>query len=249
MKFYRRSIFPNSKLVLACICNAFRLLPRVRGAGTPRGQYCSMLVSEKHGWTYVGVPLTGSRTLLRALYLDNDYAATEIRCIPREHLGRHGSSKNGVVFSFARNPWSRVVSCYNKQIMNCNTLAKLYYASRYRGLRPLMGFREFVFWLLSEEGRDEIADPHWLAQTHFLYDEHGEPLFDHLGRLESFEEDVSRFAKQMNMPKPDLKAVCTSEQMPLKPLHRGYRDYYDDTTRELVHQRYSQDIEVLGYTF
>jgi hypothetical protein len=209
-------------------------------------------VSERYRWVYVGVPLTGTRSMIAALTAPERaraYGISRTKAIPAEFLARHEELRDYRTFSVVRNPWSRAVSCYNKKVLNCNSLAKIYFLSRYHGLRPLMGFREFVEWLVSEEGADDTADPHWLSQWRFLYDGDGEPLYDRIGRLERLGEDIADIFEAYGTPPLTLERRRRSQDMVVKPLYRDYRDYYDDNSRKLVERRYQKDIELFGYTF
>jgi hypothetical protein len=248
MDIHRKPILIRRKRGLRFLCHCLKVIPSVRGAGTTAGQKCDLLVSEEHRWIYIGVPLVGTRTMIGAFSRADEVAVQRVKARPVDFMTQERQSRYHT-FSIVRNPWSRVVSCYNKKILNCNDLGKLYFMSRYRGLRPMMSFQEFVEWLMTEEGSDAEADPHWLSQWKFLYDDSGVALYDTLGRLESFDADVDRFLDETGTPRLQLERRRASQDMVIKPLHRHYRDYYDESTMELVARRYARDIEVFGYSF
>jgi hypothetical protein len=156
-------------------------------------------------------------------------------------------------FAFVRNPWARVVSCYNDKICNVDKINKVTIIAKYPSLRPDMSFADFVQWLCCEEGRDEYADPHWRSQHELLTDESGEIPLDYVGRLESLEEDMNRICDQTSIPKfsiphsnPGSKHI---ESKPKTGRFQNYRDYYTNETRDLIEERYKKDIEEFGYAF
>ena len=245
-KFYNRPIGKNLSRLTA-VYHALSTLPTVRGAGGER-QECDLVVSEQFNWVYIGIPLTGTRSILSALRKSPEINVLQLKANPHVYLANR-TNNNLKAFSIVRNPWSRVVSCYNKKILNANSLAKLYFLSRYRGLRPMMSFDDFVSWLVSDEGSDDKADPHWLSQWQFLYKEDGIALYDYLGNLETLTEDITQIFNETSTPVPEIPRRRASTDMPVQPLHSSYREYYTDATKEMVEQRYAKDLELFSYTF
>lgn len=249
MSLHRRPIFSGNRSALTILYHVSRLAPNVKGVRSARGQSCDILISERYRWIYIGVPLTATRSMIGSMTRAGIYDMKRMKINPRFFFENATLRREYTTFSFVRNPWSRVVSCYNKKILNCDDLGKMYFLSRYSGLRPMMAFDDFVRWLGSTEGRDEIADPHWLSQWRLLHGADGVPLYDHLGRLEQFDEDKRLIFSVIRTPEPEVPKARRSQDMFIKPMHDDFHDYYDSATRDIVAERYEKDIEAFGYSF
>ena len=127
-------------------------------------------------------------------------------------------------FAFVRNPWDRVVSVYH------------YQRQQHPERHPIAGleFREYILRGGSGSAQatftDFVSDP-----------ESGEVLVDFIGRFERLAEDFEEIGRKLGL-EAALPHVNRSD-------HHGYRQYYDDETRELVAEWCKRDIEWIGYTF
>lgn len=185
------------------------------------------------------IPKVASRTI-QAMF-GQIGGGRQVICSPDQLMRDHAGS---FVFSFVRNPWSRVHSCWKDKIADAVTPGKLMILSRYRGLRPFMPFAEFVEWLASDEGRDELADRHWLSQVRHLETEAGQGICDFVGRIEAFDEGLSQIEAATGVALPRIAAQNVTPGG-----SGGYAEAYDDHLRALVARRYGEDIECFGYRF
>ncbi|HEY7544034.1 MAG TPA: sulfotransferase family protein [Blastocatellia bacterium] len=152
-------------------------------------------------------------------------------------------------FAFVRNPWDRLVSCYRDKIRGevegytyftirpgvANCLA------RFDAFVPGMPFADFVAAVASIS--DEDADEHFRSQYTFVTNEDGEIGVDFIGRFEQLAEDFRFVQERIGLPCNDL---------PWLQKARGaarYADFYDNETRQIVSERFRQDIEMFGYEF
>ena len=204
------------------------------------------IVSRKYKFILFLVPRVATRSFLISFVARPSLNFEAFQT--REDLGElfpggHGQS-DYYKFAIVRNPWDRVISCYNDKIRNADSINKVNIITKYRGLRPGMSFDEFVRWLCSSEGQDENADGHWISQYKPLTDDKGNIICDYIGRLENLETDFKHICKEIPMPYFDVPHRNRSRGRDI-----NYRKYYNDETRYLVARRYRKDIELFGYDF
>jgi len=207
-------------------------------------------ISEKYQVAYVCVPKVMSRSVIRYLADIDPDTGYELR---ERNLGKSALATDPttgiapVSFTFVRNPYSRAVSFY--QHMIANYLPRYHFHVIRQGLSPDMTFREFVDWLGSDKGTDRTADPHFLSQTYFVFDEDGEPAVDHVGRFEDAELDVPAMQRLLGlpvMPLPRLN-VNAARQSSRPDATLPWRDLLDDRSIRILNRRYDADFEVFGY--
>lgn len=140
------------------------------------------------------------------------------------------------VFSFVRNPFDRLVSCW-AQKTQCSK-DRFHRAFGRFGIYPKISFENFVKIIINIP--DEKSDQHWRSQTHEIMI--GDRIIpDFVGRFENIEEDW-KVVQQKIPGLPILPHINRCK-------HKPYRKYYSPKLRDQVAERYKRDIEVLGYDF
>jgi len=144
-------------------------------------------------------------------------------------------------FSFVRNPYDRLVSCYvNKYIEDkkyLETKGHLYMDSYLFGyIRRPKDFSDFI--------RKICKIPTWLEDQHFqkqynlLYDKSGNCLADYVGKYENILEDFEILKEKFDLdPLPHYNQTSKGNWM----------DYYTLETAELVYKKYYKDFQTFGY--
>lgn len=204
------------------------------------------IVSDKYKFVYIPNPLVLSSSMNHTFVKRprEDYGA---RIDYTDLENDYDAYKDYFKFSFVRNPLTRTVSCFNKKILNANSLGKLYIISRYRGLSPEMSFEEFVNWLLSKEGSDENADRHWVSQHKLLFTKEGNEICDYVGKFENFKKDFKNICEYVGIKEVEPYHVASSNKMMKKPLFKHYKEYYNEDLINKVYRRYYEDFEAFGY--
>jgi len=143
-------------------------------------------------------------------------------------------------FAVLRNPWDRVVSCYE--------LYKTYKGGpgsrRIEEMKLLFGkipkFEEFVERMFDEGSRNH----HWCPVSCFVPDE--DAGFGWLAiPMEKLTPWWNKIAKNYGFSEMErIEGPATRG-----PDRKPYQDYYNDTTRALIEEYYSEDIRRFGYTF
>jgi chondroitin 4-sulfotransferase 11 len=153
-------------------------------------------------------------------------------------------------FSFVRNPWDRLVSCYRDKIAGetdgftsfsirpgvADCLA------RFDAFNANMSFDAFVSAVAGIPDSD--ADAHFRSQHTFLTTSADNLGIDFVGRYENLGADFERVCRRIGLPQayelPHLQAARN---------RAAYVDYYTPRSRRLVADRFSEDVERFGYSF
>jgi len=147
-------------------------------------------------------------------------------------------------FTFVRNPWDRLVSCYFdkiifvREVKNNKWVKNGMYKefNKYKPKVPFneMEFKDFVEFVISVP--DNRCDIHFKPQHMFINMER----LDFLGKVERLSLDMKLLFPDINLS--DIPKLWS------KP-HKNYTCYYDDNLKKMVKQKYQKDIELFNYSF
>lgn len=143
-------------------------------------------------------------------------------------------------FAFVRNPWDRMVSLYHYWHVVPES------RSGVQALVQPLGFKEVCQKLSGADlgrprGCNLMSFNMALPQTTWLF-ERGRKQADFIGRFENIEEDFGKVCKAIGV-KASLPRLNVSAN------RKGYREYYDDESREIIGRMYADDIRMFGYEF
>lgn len=174
--------------------------------------------------------------------LISTYGEEAIAChIPLDLIWRlNPAYRSFEVVALKRNPFTRIVSCWNAKLMSQQAVDSPYLRKgKYAGLYHGMPFGEFAAWLNTPQGADEPADQHWMSQ-HLL--------LQRATRILSFEELETAAAVLGigRLPHKNDSALVAARQ---GREHRPAADYYDAQSYAEISRRFARDLEVLGYDF
>jgi hypothetical protein len=237
MKFRSRRLLTRRSAGPVC-----RVLRVARVSSSPRrDDRIERFVHEETCLVAAPVPKVASQTfkyMFRRLSGSGTSLETALRPDEiREIYPRH------FIFSFVRNPWARIYSCWKDKIEDAITLGKVSIISRFPDLYPFMPFEEFVEWLETDAGGDACADRHWLSQTAHLTASNGETYCDFIGSIESLERDLSEIERRTDLR---LGIPCA---LNVQTRVEGYSTIYTPRARKIVGRRYAEDIETFRYRF
>ncbi len=171
----------------------------------------------------------------RSLFSVFDPNNKKVKPIKKEFFKRY---KDHFKFTFVRNPYDRLVSCYEDKIMSDRKKEDLLIKNE---LYKKMPFKEFVKAIYSIS--DIRADQHIKSQYFFVADRKGNLLVDFIGKFENLQDDYKKICKKLGIKKP--KKLPTKNKSKRK---KDYREYYDKETKRLVYERYKKDFEMFGYS-
>jgi chondroitin 4-sulfotransferase 11 len=158
--------------------------------------------------------------------------------------GRLNRAQSGYYrFSFVRNPFDRLVSCYRQKILFTPTAKTRspHFHGYFFAIPPNISFADFVERV--SQIPDALADAHFKSQHTMLYS--GDELqVDYLGKFEQLEADWRPIAERYRLD-PVLEPANVSKTKPGCP--RDYRLYYTEPLARLVYERYRKDVHLFGY--
>lgn len=135
-------------------------------------------------------------------------------------------------FSFVRNPYTRLVSCWQGWIRSKKGSVLF---KRHPNLRLGMSFKEFAFAVSDID--DLEANEHYVSQTKLLTRD-GELIVDFFGKFETIGKDWKKLKKHINL---------TALKYASKGSINNHMSLYDKETLDVVYKRFKDDFEYFGY--
>lgn len=186
-----------------------------------------MNISHKYKLIFVHVPKTGGTSLAKALGINRNHLyAKQLKEKYKEYWD------NYYTFSFARNPWDRMVSVFfyyrdgveehNKHVMN----------------NIPQNFNDFIHEFYDK--KREWYNALYVQQYDWL-SEKDEILVDYVYRFEDFREETNKIFNKFKI-KTKLPHIR-------KSVHENYRTYYNENTIKLVGEMFDKDVEYFNYEF
>lgn len=153
--------------------------------------------------------------------------------------------ENCFVFSFVRNPFVRILSCYLDKISTANgpprnIVAREQFCSTYAiPYETEISFTDFLEAISNSDF--ETEDTHWGAQSRNLLS--GSLAIDCIGNVEHMEEDVRhillRAGADIREPRGQVHATGAITKL---------QHFYGPAERELVVRKYKEDFDRFGYS-
>ena len=195
-----------------------------------------MICKEKK-FIWIAVPRVASTTInLQLIKLGASLLGYKHETY-RASLMRSGSPTGHDYFSFAfvRNPWERVISMSRQSgPIRARTPCSAIEKERIR-------ITNFVK-NLDEYAKSDPGDVFTISQTDYLRNLHGEIDMDYIGRFENLQEDFDHVCGLIGYEIQQLEHHNKSNEY-------LYRELYTDEARDIIYQRYEDDIRNFGYEF
>jgi hypothetical protein len=150
----------------------------------------------------------------------------------------------GTVFSFTRNPFSRLVSMYFYHYRVAQESLKRSDKPSITALKTVaVSSKGFDYWLecmyfrkkelfsIGDSNPEQMTVKSWFTGT----------MPDLIIKMENFDQDFVQIQDLFNCYAP-LPHVNTTEHLP-------YREYYNPTTRRWVEEMFAEDLEAFDYEF
>ncbi|MDN5936600.1 MAG: sulfotransferase family protein, partial [Nitrosospira sp.] len=158
-------------------------------------------------------------------------------------LRRHFPSlfARSFVFSFVRNPWSRVLSAYRFAKAGHTESMGIKNPSQYQ-VPVFQSFERFLFEWLAMQNLNQI-DFVFQPQYRFVCDENEAVIVDYIGKVETLAEDArvvgDRLRKDLNIGHANRTGDGSAY----------VRQFHSQDMVDLIAERYATDIALFNYSF
>jgi hypothetical protein len=225
----------------------------------PIGQFVySVHISFKYRYIYVETPKVACTTIKRLLMCAELGQPLSFENAGDIHLReyspllnpmqvggiRHLIRSGFTVFSFVRDPYSRLLSAYLTLIPTNSTEAQ---AIKLQLGHPLnktssISFADFV--LAVEAQPISTMNGHWRIQYYQTF--HPKLKHSFIGRFERLEEDLQAICRKLGI---DFAKYYKPERHHASDAANKLKDYYTDELRAVVARKYKIDFDTFGYAF
>ena len=195
----------------------------------------SLKFFDQHKCIFVHIPKTGGVTISQCLF--RNLSGGHAKICTYHMVFDQIEFNNYFKFTMVRNPWDRLVSAYTFLKLGGMDAHDKLWADRY--LSKYNNFTSFIKGWLTR--KNIYKKKHFVPQYNFVCSRNLKLLVDFVGYFESFEKDFEIIKKKLNI-KCELEHLNKSKR-------KNYLDYYDDETKNIVANVYSEDIKIFGYDF
>lgn len=157
------------------------------------------------------------------------------------------NSGNFFRFSFVRNPYSRLLSCYLDRILTASSKPRRQlnaYMQRRREPIDNVSFKQFIRNICEQQSIQQNS--HWRVQADdILFDLVD---FDFIGKFESLWSDMAVASQRIwGEVRPEMANHGVNKSPQATNAGDKLRQYYDRELAEMVADRYRRDFEAFGY--
>lgn len=212
-----------------------------------------IVVLDEHKLGYIPIPKAGCSTIkfefskVMGMEIAKHMVHKEV---PKRKMLAKSDYEDYFIFTFVRNPFSRVLSAYkskilgskdinNSQVTNgAHRILNVFYGDEFYGG---MTFEEYVMKLAKIP--QEYMEEHFRPQHFTLFDNHGKPFYDFCGKLETINQDFDRLKKLVHIPFEDLPHFGNQS------IHKHYSRYYNERMVKIIEKKYAKDLALFDYRY
>ncbi len=207
------------------------------------------VISHKFNIIYMVTPLCASRSILHVLNDNKKHFEFVKKREPIREINNI-DPRNYRIFTVVRDPFARLVSCFNKRILNCNSLAKVLFLAHFDHVRPHMSFNKFVNTLVARYSEFGSCDPHWASQVSIINHNVDIQYVDDIIPISSIDK-VNKILTSFGAEATEIpmKSSSTHKDFIHTPPYTDDTQYFKNvssTTIKLLKKMYSSDIKKLN---
>ena len=203
------------------------------------------MINHKHKFIFIEVHKTGSSTT-QAVLQNVLNESNRTKHVPLDYYLNKFPTKfnNYFKFMFVRNPWSRVISLYKREVRRKSYSGDL--ESFINKIEFATSFCEVIGEQTLDLPRSKLEK---LNQIDYGKINGSDKIhMDFIGRIENLENDLRFIFKKINL---DWSENIWGKY---KNSNRGsykkhYTEYYNNKTKKIIGEKFAEDIEYFGYKF
>ena len=214
---------------------------------------------------FLGIPKAGSTTIRRYMKKYSDHIPTDTAL--HSDLKNMFEFKDYFIYTFCRNPYKRVISCYEYLF----THEEIPEFKKEEMTREHFTFERFVNIITQEINpvyqRKPCWNLYWEPQTSFIFNKDGIQQVDYVGKVENIVDDINYISNEIGLnltptgpcchklqsdghrPKWKIKSIGVAEGSQSTWLHSDYKSYYTDDIKKKIDKYYEKDIDFFKTTF
>jgi chondroitin 4-sulfotransferase 11 len=175
-------------------------------------------------------------TLIAKKVIDNEEIHTIAKQVLLQKLILNKRERKYYKFTFVRNPYTRLISCYKNKILNEKDKKRPYFKQNlFKQILKSKSFDDFIKSVCKIP--DRISDMHFISQYYYIY-KGNNPIVDFVGKFETLQKDFKYIKDKFNLESlPHCNKTSKSDWM----------NNYTLETAELVYNRYKNDFKAFGY--
>lgn len=176
---------------------------------------------------------------LEGISAKHKHASLNKKALHTFHDIAHLREKGYFVFSFVRNPYSRIVSFYkNKFEPSANGYLKTKRFAIKHQFRKMRDFTDVVKVICDTP--DYLSDAHFMSQTRILFGPDNQNHLDFIGKLENMDHDFGIISQRVNLGP-------LGRRNPSSSITQEWMDYYTPELARMTHERFKSDFDLLVY--
>lgn len=144
------------------------------------------------------------------------------------------SKRSYFVFTFVRDPYERLTSCYRSKFNKQNESEFIYSHYLFGYLKNDDTFEEFLRKV--SKIPDFLSDRHFKSQ-HYIIFSHGNKI-DYIGKVENLDSDYEDIRQRYGFSELTVRN---------KSQGKSANELFTTESRKMVYKRYKKDFEVFGY--
>lgn len=143
------------------------------------------------------------------------------------------------IYSCLRDPISRAISCYKQKFINPDPRIKAMHKALGLDTSKAITFSEFCDFLLSNNGRDQVADKHWKSQKALISFDGTLDLriFEDLIMADEIDERLPQLVDKLNHKNMNVERVLQTKDLQVLPTIED---------RNKLETRYQIDYEIIN---